>query len=57
MTVRVLLGVLIFLLDVWALYHVTALHSRRRRVRWIALIVLVPVIGVVLWTRKGVART
>jgi len=43
----------IFVADAWALVQVTALPSRRHRIRWIAIIVLVPIVGVALWIRRG----
>lgn len=56
MSVRLLLVLMVFLLDLWALVQVTALPQRRRRLRWIALIVGVPVVGVLLWIRRGALR-
>lgn len=49
---RIVLALLVFLLDVWALAGVTALPSRRRRWKWILFIVGVPVVGALLWARR-----
>jgi Phospholipase_D-nuclease N-terminal len=45
---------LLFVIEAWALVQV--LESpvpRSRKLRWCAAIVLLPVLGVVLWLRKG----
>jgi hypothetical protein len=49
---RILLASLVLLLNAWALVGVAALPSRRQRLRWMALIVLAPVIGAWLWWRR-----
>lgn len=49
---RIVLALLIFLLDVWALAGVTALPARRQRLKWILFIVGVPIVGALLWARR-----
>jgi hypothetical protein len=49
---RAILVILVFALDLWALAGVTRLASRRRRLRWMARIVLIPVFGALLWARR-----
>ena len=51
--VRIVLAVLVLLLNAWALVGVSALSGRGRRVRWMALIVLAPVLGALLWARRS----
>lgn len=48
-TTRAILAILVFALDLWALAGVTRLASRRRRLRWMARIVLIPILGALLW--------
>lgn len=55
-----LLGILIFIADVWALMHIAQSPARRlEKVLW-TLLVLVPALGVLLWylmgPRRGAAR-
>ena len=50
---RILLAGLVFLLDAWALAGIAALPERRQRMRWMALIVLAPVLGAWLWWRRS----
>jgi hypothetical protein len=45
---------LLFLVEAWALLQVLdSPVPRSRKLRWSAAIVLLPVLGVVLWLRKG----
>lgn len=54
MSIRLILVLLVFLLDVWALYRVMAEPVRRRtRLKWTLAIVLLPVFGVFLWLREA----
>ena len=51
---RLAAAFLLFLIEAWVLVQV--LESpvpRSRKLRWSAALVLLPVLGVVLWLRKG----
>jgi len=54
MSFRLLLALLVFALDVWALYRVMDEPvSRARRWKWAMYIVFLPVAGVWLWRREA----
>jgi uncharacterized membrane protein len=51
--VRVAFTVLVFLIDLWALDRVFASDlSRRRRLVWTAIVVVLPLVGAWLWWRR-----
>jgi hypothetical protein len=57
MTFRLLLVVLVFALDLWALFRVLGEPlGWRQRWKWALLIVLLPVAGVILWQRDSRRR-
>jgi hypothetical protein len=48
------LVLLVFVVEAWAIQALLATSvSRRLKRRWIAAIVLLPVVGFVLWLRRG----
>jgi Phospholipase_D-nuclease N-terminal len=51
---RLVAAFLLFLVEAWVLVQVLdSPVPRSRKLRWSAAIVLLPVLGVVLWLRKG----
>jgi uncharacterized membrane protein len=51
---RTAAALLVFVIEAWAIAQVLGSPlSKGRRIRWIAAIVLLPVVGVVLWLRTG----
>lgn len=58
MSVRLVLAVLVFVADVWALSRMFRQpFSRGRRIAWIARIVLLPGAGAFLWWMRERRRT
>lgn len=54
MTARVALALLVFVADTWALMRLFASPAGAgRKVRWTAVIVLLPILGILLWLRSG----
>lgn len=50
---RLLLVALVFAADLWALFGILdATMSRGQRLKWIALVVGVPIVGFLLWRRR-----
>ena len=54
MTLRAVLALLVFAADVWALVRLFESPARGgRKAAWSAVIVLLPVLGILLWLRSG----
>lgn len=54
MSYRLVLAVLVFALDAWAIHHVLGSTApRRTRAKWVLAIVALPVVGVILWLRSA----
>jgi hypothetical protein len=54
MTVRIVIALLVFVADVWALLQLfgSPAHGGRKAL-WAAAIVFLPILGVLLWLRSG----
>lgn len=49
-----LIAFAIFVLDIWAIIHVVRSHADTlKKVLWVALISLLPVLGLIAWSLKG----
>lgn len=53
-----LLGLVVFVLDVWAIIHVIGSRSSTlAKVLWVLLILVMPVLGFLIWLVAGPRRT
>lgn len=52
-----LLGLIVFVLDVWAIIHVIgSTSSTLAKVLWVLLILIMPVLGFLIWLVAGPRR-
>ncbi len=58
MSLRLLLALVIFMIDVWAISRVlSGPPGRARRARWILAIIALPIVGVWWWHRRVVRHS
>jgi hypothetical protein len=54
MTARTVLALLVFVADAWALAQLFGSTARSaRKAMWAAVIVFLPILGILLWLRSG----
>ena len=54
MEIQTVIGLIILALDVWAIFHtVSSNASKVRKVLWVIIILVIPVLGLILWAFMG----